>query len=685
MNLFKKSIKTIFVASVILIASFLLILQTGFNLYFFSSNMQNEVKAKLFAKSGEIANAFNGKMLQISEKTEALAMDIDSMQTYDMNLATGVSEKIIKSNSLIFGSGVWFEPNAYQTGTQFYGPYLYREKDGSVKLTMEYSNAEYNYPSYDWYKRGVKGNGQAVWSEPFYDDVSKTTMITSASAIKKNNQVVGVVTVDIGLTELEKYIQDIHIGKTGYAFIISNEGYYVAARDAEKNLKQKITEDKDVKVSQLGSRILQQKEATILENDVFGEDSYIAISPIGTTGLKLILVSPKAEFNAAITKSTYVSIGLSILVIVALVLALLYLFNTKIDRPIKNLILEAEKISQGDLTSDITIVNDDEIGKLANGLKIMSSYLKEIISQVNGMAQQVAASGEELFASAEQSSFKAEEIAIAINVVTKANVEQGVATESAATLIQNISQGIGKVEGNTQTTLVNSQNSVATAKQGRLSIETAVNQMKQIDRLITHTSQVITNLGDSSKEIGQIVNTISGIAAQTNLLALNAAIEAARAGEQGKGFAVVADEVRKLAEQSQESASQIDALISKVQEETNFAVTSMRSGTEEVKKGTKIVDDAGTSFKEIVEHIEQVTKDVQIVSSEVETIVMSSSEIVELIERLQKIGQTTVENSNTVSSSTETQLASQEEITVASRNLAQLAQDLQNVILRFKL
>lgn len=685
MKLLKKNIKTIFAVGIIVITSFLLLLQTALNVYFFNSTMQGEVKEKLFAKSGEIASIFNSRMLQVSDKTEALAMNFDSMQTYDIDLGMRISEKVIQSNRLIFGSGVWFEPGAYQTGTQFYGPYLYRDKDGSVKLTMEYSNAAYNYPSYDWYKRGLQSNGKVVWSEPFYDDVSKTTMITSASAIRKNNLPVGVVTVDVGLTELEKYIQDIQVGETGYAFIISGDGYYVAHRDEAKNLKQKITEENTDKISQLGKQILQQQEQTLIDSDAFGEASYVAVTPIGTTGLKLVLVSPKAEFNAVITKSTYVSSGMAGLVIVALVLALLFIFNRKVDRPIQKLIHEAEKISQGDLTSDISVDSQDEIGKLNHSLKSMAGNLKDIISQVNGMAQQVAAASEELFASAEQSTAKAEEIAVAIHNVTGANAEQDSATTAVATLMQSISRGIGKVEDSTQTTLENSKSSVDVAKLGCNSIEHAVGQMKQIDRLITHTSGAILRLGERSKEIGQIVSTISGIAAQTNLLALNAAIEAARAGEQGKGFAVVADEVRKLAEQSQESARQIESLIGQVQQETDDVVVSMQNGAEEVKRGTKIVDDAGTAFKEIDEHIAQVTRDVQSVADEVTMIVTSSAEIAEHIDRLQRIGQITVENSNMVSDSTETQLASQEEITTASRNLAQLAQDLQNVMVKFKL
>lgn len=140
--------------------------------------------------------------------------------------------------------------------------------------------------------------------------------------------------------------------------------------------------------------------------------------------------------------------------------------------------------------------------------------------------------------------------------------------------------------------------------------------MSQIDGTVTSSARVVAKLGERSKEIGQIVDTISGIAGQTNLLALNAAIEAARAGEQGRGFAEVADEVWKLAEQSQETAKKIETLIGDIQADTDTAVMAMNSGTLEVKTGAEVVNTAGAAFRGIAELINEVSSQVQGISQD---------------------------------------------------------------------
>jgi len=196
---------------------------------------------------------------------------------------------------------------------------------------------------------------------------------------------------------------------------------------------------------------------------------------------------------------------------------------------------------------------------------------------------------------------------------------------------------------------------------------------------------VVAKLGERAKEIGQIVDTIAGIAGQTNLLALNAAIEAARAGEQGRGFAVVAEEVRKLAEQSQEAAGKIAELIGEIQGDTDKAVVAMNDGTREVKTGAEVVNAAGAAFREIVTLVSQVSVSVKEISAAVQEMAGGSQQIVGAVKKIDTLSKSSAAEAQSVSAAAEEQLASMEEIASSSQALAQLAQDLQAAVAKFRI
>jgi methyl-accepting chemotaxis protein len=222
------------------------------------------------------------------------------------------------------------------------------------------------------------------------------------------------------------------------------------------------------------------------------------------------------------------------------------------------------------------------------------------------------------------------------------------------------------------------------AREGNQAIQTAIKQMNHIHETVHGSAEIIKGLEERSKEIGQITRVITDISSQTNLLALNAAIEAARAGEHGRGFAVVADEVRKLAKQSNESAKQISDLISMIQVETNKAVQSMKTTTKEVIEGIDVVNTAGTSFEQIENVIKDVVSQIQEVSSEVEQMAFGTGQVVESINMIAKVSEETASRTQNISTATEEQSASMEEISASASSLSIMAEELQMLIRKFK-
>ena len=211
----------------------------------------------------------------------------------------------------------------------------------------------------------------------------------------------------------------------------------------------------------------------------------------------------------------------------------------------------------------------------------------------------------------------------------------------------------------------------------------AMGKLEQIERSVNESATVVHKLGESSQAIGEIVDTISAIAEQTNLLALNAAIEAARAGDYGKGFAVVAEEVRKLAADSQESTAKIKEYITAIQTDTENAVNSMQSGTQEVQRGTQAIKAVGTEFINIMDMVNEIKKQVDDSEASIKSVTAGADRIVEAVASINEVSRSTASEMQSISAATEEQSASSEEIASASHALAETATELQGATGKF--
>ena len=386
------------------------------------------------------------------------------------------------------------------------------------------------------------------------------------------------------------------------------------------------------------------------------------------------------------TVGTTIMMLIGVVAAVGVIMIFVSLVVTKgVTTPLDNMINILDNLRKGDFReSPLNTDRGDEFGFMAVALRDMRTTISKLLNQTSKSAEQLAASSEELTASAHQSAQASEQVAQSVTNSASAVVEQqqqiGEAMDSierAGVAIQNLNKTTGSVSKH-----VGTANDEASA--GTQAVEDAVNQIVSVEKIVNDSALTVDKLGERSKEIGQIVEAISGIAEQTNLLALNAAIEAARAGEHGRGFAVVSEEVRKLAEESQEAAQKIAQLIGDIQNDTTTAVDSMQKGNAAVRAGTESVERLRSTFDSIKDASAKVETEAKNMVRELKAVENYTFKIQDCNDKTLEKGLAVSKEMESVSAAAQQQSASSEEISSAADELARLAQDLQNSLQMFQ-
>ncbi|EGH70978.1 histidine kinase, HAMP region: chemotaxis sensory transducer [Pseudomonas syringae pv. aceris str. M302273] len=373
---------------------------------------------------------------------------------------------------------------------------------------------------------------------------------------------------------------------------------------------------------------------------------------INTAQLNEVKEQASIEYDSAFN----MVIGL-LIAATLLTLVFAWMLIKSITTPIATALLAAETIAQGNLTRPIIIDGTDEAGRLLLAMKTMQDKLRDTLQGISGSATQLASAAEELNAVTDESA--------------RGLVQQNDEIEQAATAVNQMTSAVEEVARNATSTSQASRSAATSAGDGRDLVQETVSAIERMSGDVQGTAELIISLANESRDIGKVLDVIRGLADQTNLLALNAAIEAARAGEAGRGFAVVADEVRALAHRTQQSTSEIERMISSIQTGTEQAVSSMRNSTERAESTLNIAKGAGQALNTINSAVEEINERNMVIASAAEEQAQVAREVDRNLVNIRDLSAQSTNGANQTSA--------------ASTELSRLAIDLNGMVARFAL
>jgi len=439
---------------------------------------------------------------------------------------------------------------------------------------------------------------------------------------------------------------------------------------------------------ELAATVLEQKERYIGSATVLGSMYQMATKPIFDSKGDIIGMwstgTPSAPYINLATKYALENVAISLGIAIVMFVSISWFLQRQIIAPINQLSATAKELA--DLNLNVKILNPkgkDEIANLAQAFIAMKNRLTETMSIVATSANQIASSSQTLAESSNQTSEASNQIALTMNDIANGSTTQSDQAEQIVTMMQKTIHEVANSLEKAEATLNRAIQSTQIARKGEDAINEAIKHLNSVTQTVSYATDSIQKLGKRSEEIGGIITVITGIAEQTNLLALNAAIEAARAGEQGKGFAVVASEVRQLAEQSSLASGQITNLIKDIQAETAVTVRTMESNLLAVEEQVHIISKGGNALKEIVEQVIETEHGVKEMKSAFTHVNDNSLNVQQAIHDISRIIEDSAAATEEIAATSEEQHATVAEISQNSEELAEISTNLQNEVKKF--
>ncbi|AZN37993.1 methyl-accepting chemotaxis protein [Iodobacter ciconiae] len=620
----------------------------------FAKNVLEKPLGPLYTLVSDLENSKQHGVLQRNQINSLLLQALkDNDDIYDLWL--------IYEHGKFDGKDAEFtkDKTAYPSGA--YAPWALRKGDKVELIEYAYDPGMDEAEISKWeesyyggaYYTAPKASGKQSVIEPYVDSDTKVLMMSFALPIQHQGQFLGVAGSDIPMGDLQSTLSHVKVFESGFISLVSAAGIYGSHPDSE--LLAKPVDSHVIPASVLAE--IQNGKSLHIENGGFIR--FLMPVQMGKTGTvwSLVINVPVAEFYARSDRLLRMSLligGLGLFILSIILSATL----SYLTRPILRLNLAMMQLSEGDadLSSRLEVSSGDEIGRTSQAFNLFVASLAKMIEMVKLQVKELNA--------------QIAQLAVHTDTVAKGSSTQAKAAEQTASAIEAVSVGISSIAENAHVAENMSGEAEKNAREAELGVRATSGEIAKIEAVVKAQSVLMNGLRARSTEISNVINVIRGVADQTNLLALNAAIEAARAGEQGRGFAVVADEVRKLAENTSNATLDIGKMITLIQDETMQAAQGMELALQQVTEGVQLSREAANQIAEITAGTNKMSESVHYIAK---TTAQQSKATGEISLNIEQINTMVHDNNQAL-----------QQVRDAARNLSDLSSDLQKVVDRFK-
>lgn len=650
-----------------------LLIILGIFIYFQTQNtvlpLTKELSAEVVCGNAAMVGEWiNGRSLELKAIAQSSTMDFLVTATYWV--AQQLSEKL-KDRKDVFE-------------TYFVCDYKGQmwETDSASIVSLEATNREF-------YKRIVGQNQPTFIGEIHQSALSKKNVFMIAHRVVDSyGNVSGIFGGTISLEKLSNMTSQIKMGQVGYGWIVDGTGLVLAHPNKDIILKLNILNSSKEGYSgleELGKKMTQGQTDSGLITLPDKSKAFVFFTPItASPGWSLGMSIPEKDLMARANTLVRVMI-IVIAIIIGIVVLVSFIVGNTISKPIKTLAQGVEQFGGGDLTTQFQAKGKDEIAHMASALNSMAASLRESMRSVKNSAETVDNFSTELEQIAQQGTEIANKLSTRAEEINKNIQNASASIEQVSSGVEEVAASAQNVSKSTQQLSERAEKVTSAAKEGEKAIEKIVEIVTRAKQRADLTTQTVGGLTEDAKNIATIVETINSIAEQTNLLALNAAIEAARAGEAGRGFAVVADEIRKLAEQSKSATENIANILRKIQQSAKDADEQTNQTAEVVEEASEQASVVGKRLKDILSEVESMGSMVESTAASAQEQSAATQEMASAMDNATKAVTSIVQQVEQMLQLVKEQAEGSQKVSKASEQLMEMSKRLTEALARFKI